>query len=210
MKNIMPRNESLVSFVRCSWLPFISFIVLAVLCTDTNYYDGRPFAVKVSGEYYKAYIGISVLALLLLAWRRYKISGVRQIIEIILLSLIITNTLKYGLYALPLGRPPHMSDGVISLTNGYSPGFPSAHTVFAVGLAWMILEFKPILAPFWFAFAVAVGWSRIELFSHYPYQVLSGAVLGGVLGYWVSHAPHGILHSVRRVILHRRLPKPAS
>jgi undecaprenyl-diphosphatase len=185
---------SVTELLRHYWLPLLSFAVLAVACTDTNYYDGRRLARNFSGDWYKIFIVVSVVTLLLLAWQRRKLSGVRHIIELVLLSLVLTNILKF---ALPLGRPPRMHDGVIDVHSPYSPGFPSAHTAFSFGLAWLIFEFQPRLAPLWFAFAVAVGWSRIELFAHYPYQVLAGAVMGSALAYWISHAPRGVLFSLR-------------
>lgn len=195
------RRFSVADFARRYWLPLLAFVILAAVCTDTNYYDGRPLATKFSGEYYKLYIAVSVVTLLFLAWRRRALGGVRQIVELILLTLILTNVSKF---VLPLGRPPRMKAGVIDPHSTYSPGFPSAHTMLAFGLAWMVFEFKPPFAPFWFAFAIAVGWSRIELFSHYPYQVLCGAVFGSLLAYWISHTPRGVLAAVRDFFIAQR------
>ncbi len=196
MHNIRQLKSSLLSFLHryCIsryLLPFFSFIFLCVAVTDTDHYDGRLLARHLSGDYYQAYIALSILALFVLAWRRRENKILLWSIEMILLSLLVTNALKY---AVPLGRPPHMKAGIIQIHSGYSPGFPSAHTTFAFGLAWLMLELRPALAPLWFALAVGIGWSRVELFSHYPYQVLCGAILGAMLGYWITHTPRSIFH----------------
>lgn len=174
-------------------LPLLSFIFLCIAVTDGDHYDGRELARQLSGDYYRAYITLSLLALCVLAWRRRENRILLWSVEMVFLCLLATNALKY---ALPLGRPPHMTAGIIQVDGGYSPGFPSAHTAFAFGLAWLILELRPSLAPLWFALSVGIGWSRVELFSHYPYQVLCGAILGAILGYWITHTPRSIFHSL--------------
>jgi membrane-associated phospholipid phosphatase len=160
-------------------LPIVSFIVLAVACRDTDYADGRAVAQLLSGQYYREFIAFSVALLAFFAVRR---RSLRPVLGCVLLSascLVLTSALKYSLH---LGRPPHVTHGVI--VPGFSPGFPSAHTAFAFGLAWLLTARLHRLSWLWFGFAVAVGWSRVELQSHYPYQVLAGALLGLALGWW--------------------------
>ncbi|MBV9863921.1 MAG: phosphatase PAP2 family protein [Abitibacteriaceae bacterium] len=64
-------------------------------------------------------------------------------------------------------------------------GFPSGHATFAFGLAWLIYQRYPRLAPLWFALAVLIGWSRVEVHAHYTYQVLGGAIIGSFLA-WLA------------------------
>lgn len=164
------------------WLvPAGSLIALVIACRDDDFLDGRKVAILFSGEYYRLFILLSVALLAFFAWRK---RNPRLILDCALLtvsSLVITNILKY---CVPLGRPPHMFHGHALV--GYSPGFPSAHTAFVFGLAWLLTSRLPRLALLWFGFAVAVGWSRVELQSHYPYQVLAGALLGLILAWWIS------------------------
>lgn len=162
-------------------MPLGSFVTLAIACCDYDFVNGRTLAKLLSGEYYRDFI---ILGAALLAYFAFRSRSVRPILGYVLLiasCLVITNILKYSFH---LPRPPRISHGQIMV--GFSPGFPSAHTAFAFGLAWLLALRVPRLSLLWFGFAVAVGWSRVELQSHYPYQVLVGAVLGMALGWWIG------------------------
>lgn len=70
--------------------------------------------------------------------------------------------------------------------DGDPTGFPSGHTTFAYALAWLLTQIHPRLAPLWYGVAVGIGWSRVEGDAHFPYQVLSGAALGTLVGWGIS------------------------
>lgn len=57
--------------------------------------------------------------------------------------------------------------------------FPSGHTAAATVWASLITVFFPVLAPFAWIWALAVGSSRVLLGVHYPGDILAGMVLGG-------------------------------
>lgn len=166
------------------WLPLLSIVVLWIACRDSDYDDGLNLARLFSGAYYKTYIAVVVAILVGLALHRRKMQTIIWGLELSAYCLVITNFLKYSFH---LPRPEHMKHGLI-VHGGYSPGFPSAHTAFAFGLAWLMFVLKPRYAPLWFAFAVTVGWSRVETRAHYPYQVMCGAVLGMLIAYLISRA----------------------
>jgi len=67
--------------------------------------------------------------------------------------------------------------------------FPSGHATTAFALATVLSQWYPRWTVTWLALAAVVGWSRIALGSHFPSDVLGGAVLGVavVLGFfrWV-------------------------
>ncbi len=56
--------------------------------------------------------------------------------------------------------------------------FPSGHTAAACVWAVLVTTFYPPLAPLMWAWAVAVGSSRVFLGVHYPGDIVAGAVLG--------------------------------
>lgn len=176
-------------FLRQYWLPLLALVALCIVCRDSDFNDGRHIAKLLSGSYYKLYISVSALILMALAIHRRKMRTIFWGLELTLFCLVITNVLKYSL---PLGRPPHMKDGLLIPGYNYSPGFPSAHTAFAFGLAWLMFVLKPRYSPLWFVMAVAVGWSRVEIRAHYPYQVICGALLGIALAHLISGSLKGI------------------
>jgi membrane-associated phospholipid phosphatase len=121
---------------------------------------------------YQSFIG---LALVLLLWRGTR--GQKWLLWWPLLVAVLTPLCVEGLKrATRLPRP-----------DGDPSGFPSGHTTFAFGLAWLLTQVYPRGTPLWFAVAVAIGWSRVEGHAHFPYQVLCGAFFGTVIGWLISH-----------------------
>jgi undecaprenyl-diphosphatase len=66
----------------------------------------------------------------------------------------------------PLVRTPH--DG----------SFPSGHAATSFASATILSFAFPRFAPFLFALAAAVAWSRVYVGVHYPLDIVGGAVLG--------------------------------
>jgi membrane-associated phospholipid phosphatase len=121
---------------------------------------------------YQSFIG---LALVLLVWRGTH--GQKWLLWWPLLVAALTPLCVEGLKrATRLPRP-----------DGDPSGFPSGHTTFAFGLAWLLTRVYPRWTPLWFAVAVSIGWSRVEGHAHFRYQVLCGAFFGTVIGWLISH-----------------------
>jgi membrane-associated phospholipid phosphatase len=68
-------------------------------------------------------------------------------------------------------------------------GFPSGHAVALFSLAWLIHLAKPQLSVVWFGMAIVVALSRVVSQYHYGYQVAAGAIIGLLLGVWLSTRP---------------------
>jgi membrane-associated phospholipid phosphatase len=134
---------------------------------------------------YMAYVGSSMVVLILPFTRLFpSVNGDLKrtgwwALDISLCSLLMPHLLKF---VLQLPRPSGSPSGAIS-----------GHTAFAFSLAWLVWKTFPRLGPFWFAAAVAVGWSRIQTEAHYPYQVPLGAILGLVMAWGVTHFADGVL-----------------
>ena len=101
----------------------------------------------------------------------------------LLLAGAITACLKLA-YQSP--RPFTVLDHVRQLVVPDEPNsFPSGHTASSASvitvLVWMLKD-QRILIALLIAFALLVGFSRIYVGVHYPFDVLTGAVVGVVSG----------------------------
>jgi undecaprenyl-diphosphatase len=68
--------------------------------------------------------------------------------------------------------------------------FPSGHTASTFGAAVAVSRMWPQTRVLWWTLAVLIGYSRIYLGHHYPLDVLSGALLGIALAFWVLGGGH--------------------
>ena len=71
-----------------------------------------------------------------------------------------------------------------------SHAFPSGHSTSTFGAAVAVSRMWPSGRVIWWTFAVLVGYSRIYLGHHYPFDVLAGALLGIALAFWVLGGRH--------------------
>jgi membrane-associated phospholipid phosphatase len=90
---------------------------------------------------------------------------------------IITTILKYSIHRT---RPFITYPFLEKVTSGGSPSFPSGHTTDAFSIATAVSLAYPkwyVIIPA-YAWAVAVGYSRMDLGVHYPSDVLVAAIIG--------------------------------
>jgi undecaprenyl-diphosphatase len=71
--------------------------------------------------------------------------------------------------------------------------FPSGHATTVFALATVLSLWDPKATVVWLALATVVGWSRVALGSHFPSDVLGGALLGvaAVFGFFRWVPPRG-------------------
>ena len=94
------------------------------------------------------------------------------------LNVILTTGLKYG-----INRPrpfEQYPNDIVKRTNASKYSFPSGHTssAFATATALSLSTKKWYVAVPSYAYACAVGYSRMRLGAHFPSDVLGGMVLG--------------------------------
>jgi membrane-associated phospholipid phosphatase len=64
----------------------------------------------------------------------------------------------------------------------HSSAFPSGHTATSFACATVLTAFVPRAAPAFYLLALAIGFSRIYVGVHWPFDVLGGIVVGVAIG----------------------------
>jgi len=111
----------------------------------------------------------------------------------------LTTTLKYTINR---PRPYDTYPDIQKVSVGGSPSFPSGHTSDAFSNATSLSLAFPkwyIIAPS-YAYAAAVGYSRLHLGVHYPSDVLAGAFIGAGSAFLCYKAQKWINHKKRKKI----------
>jgi membrane-associated phospholipid phosphatase len=67
-----------------------------------------------------------------------------------------------------------------SIRSGYD-SFPSGHTALAFCLAFILSRYFPRYRILFYLFAVIVGWDRLDGLSHFPSDIIAGAVIGTIV-----------------------------
>jgi len=95
-------------------------------------------------------------------------------------------------FRLTLGRPrpdAHKPDGFYGITYAFSGGFqsfPSGHAAAVFGAAAALLVTDLPLGLITTAFALGVVWARLEIYRHYPSDVIVGSLIGIYFGLMVG------------------------
>lgn len=63
--------------------------------------------------------------------------------------------------------------------------FPSAHAALTMALALSVLPFYGRIGKLLIAFSLVVGLSRMYVGVHYPFDVIAGFAIGGVISYGI-------------------------
>jgi membrane-associated phospholipid phosphatase len=109
----------------------------------------------------------------------------------------ITTTLKYSIKR---ERPFVTYPEIEQISAGGSPSFPSGHTSDAFSNATSLSMAFPkwyVIAPA-YAYASAVGYSRMHLGVHYPSDVIAGAVVGAGSAF-LSYKAQKWINRTRRI-----------
>ena len=95
-------------------------------------------------------------------------------------------------FRLTLGRPrpdAHVADGFYGIGytfQGKFQSFPSGHAAAVFGTAASLLVVDLPLGLITTAYALAVVWARMELYRHYPSDVIVGSIIGIYFGFMVG------------------------
>jgi len=118
-----------------------------------------------------------------------KMGWKRTLVILVLVALMITITDQFSNFlkqTIARPRPCHLDEGERVLARCGAFGFPSAHAFSSMALAVFIglllkKQYTYIL-PFLILWSFSLGYSRIYVGVHYPGDVLTGWILGAVVG----------------------------
>ncbi len=122
-----------------------------------------------------------VLFLIWMMWKGNKVIRLSLILLIILITItdqVNSFVIKHWFERL---RPCHVLHGVnllVGCGSGYS--FPSSHAVNNFAGAFLIAYFFPKLKWWFIGYALLVAFSRVYVGVHYPFDVISGSIIGAI------------------------------
>lgn len=136
--------------------------------------------ISIQGSVYieKALYNGYLIASIWLLWRlcRREQPSCWAAMDALLLTYSIVPIMQFTLH---LPRP---NTSPIEILNG----FPSGHAVALFSLAWLMHLAHQKWGLLWFFFATIIALSRVVSDYHYGYQVAAGAIIGLLLGWWLS------------------------
>lgn len=145
------------------------------------------------------FLGIAVAVLFV--WAKFGLRG-RFLILCSLTSILISDPLTSRIVKtiFQRSRPCHLVDTPNLLTGcSDSYSFPSSHAVNMFAEATVLSLVYPKAAPVAYAFASIVGYSRVYIGVHYPFDVIGGAAIGILLG-------GAVVMIIQKLPVFRRLP----
>lgn len=120
------------------------------------------------------------------AWVRSSLAARAELLEILLAALLAVALAQLVAWEWPRPRPFALHLGTQYLVHANDPGLPSDHVTVFWSLALSALLTRRFAA--WgfplFAIGLAVGWSRVYLGVHFPFDILAAlpVALAGALG----------------------------
>ena len=147
-----------------------------------------------------------LIGVVLLFFKKYRKFGIFVLVGMLLGSLIGNEILK-PIIARP--RPCHiyemLPEMLVDIPKSYS--FPSGHTTSSVIAATVLMRANKKFGFFAVPLAFLIAFSRMYLFVHFPSDILGGAVLGVLVGYFTVTFGNKLWDFVLRKIKERKEKK---
>jgi len=138
-----------------------------------------------SAEYLIYLMVLGVLVYVIWDYKRYRDMAIVAIGSAIMARFIVASSIRYFYYH---ARPYFViAETNLLLAFKTESSFPSGHTIFVFALTTGVYQYNKKMGWWFYAGAALVGFSRIFTGVHWPYDIISGAVLGvlvGMVGGW--------------------------
>ncbi len=144
---------------------------------------------------------LGILVAVGFVWAKFGLRG-KLLLASSLISILISDPLNSQILKslFQRSRPCHLVNTPNLLTGcSDSYSFPSSHAVNIFAEATVLSLIYPRTAPFAYAFAALVGYSRVYVGYHYPFDVIGGAIIGILVG-------GAVVVIIERLSVFRRLP----
>lgn len=142
----------------------------------------RSIAEALSGWGNDAFLIATNLLIFAWAWRH----RLRSLIP-------LTLWLDFLVWLTVQGAKAALTDASWALRPTGAPGgFPSGHATHSFAMAFLLTFLFPRLGWLWYLCAAAISWSRLEVYAHSDFQIITGIILGISLGWmltarWLKH-----------------------
>lgn len=118
-----------------------------------------------------------------LVFHKDKKQGVRDLFVVLAAAIAAYALSKIIKAFVPNPRPfETLMDAHVLYTHGGGDSFPSGHATFYMSLAASLFFYHRKLAFAYFLGALIIGSARIAVGVHWPFDILGGWILGGVIG----------------------------
>jgi membrane-associated phospholipid phosphatase len=128
---------------------------------------------------------IIVIAVMLYIFGRYVNQRLCEVGRSLFIGFISSGITAQILKHLAGRARPRLTDNFVfigpSIKSGYD-SFPSGHTTVIFCLAYIISRYFPRYKVIFYSLAIIAGLDRVEVVSHFPSDVLSGAIIGLFIG----------------------------
>ena len=145
-----------------------------------NNFAGRwpslDWAMIFFAEYLMYLMILIVLVSAIWNYRQYRAMAIVSIGSALIARFIVASGIRYFYYH----ARPYLTivETNLLLAQKTESSFPSGHTIFVFALATGVYQYNKKAGMWFYVLASVVGFSRIFVGVHWPYDIVAGAVLG--------------------------------
>ena len=121
----------------------------------------------------------AIIGIVMLFFKKQRINGV-YVLTAVIISIIVGECILKPIVMRE--RPFFINDFPIIIAPPSGSSFPSTHTFMSFAAAVTLFKYRRWAGIAGLGFAALTGYSRLYLYVHYPTDVITGAVLGTLMG----------------------------